>query len=135
MPYRHTITIVIMIIVIIVIIIIVSSYLLHIQHIRSVPSFIILSLVPFGYLPWSAFSYHSFDNLSWALCFVFCFILFAYTVVFNFHICSYSFLTFLSWWHQPHLLQDICKCPPDLTLCYMCQGLFVCLMFQSVYLS
>ena len=39
------------------------------------------SLVLFGYLPWSAFSSQCFDNLSWALCFVFCFILFAYAVV------------------------------------------------------
>ena len=38
------------------------------------------SLVLFGYFPWSAFSSHFFDNLSWALCFVFCFVLFAYRV-------------------------------------------------------
>ena len=39
------------------------------------------SLVLFGYLPWSALSSHFFDNLSWALCFVLCFVLFAYRVV------------------------------------------------------
>ena len=103
---------------------IVSSYLLHILHIGSVQSFIILSWydlvakllscaaiirpsvsafspvllsiglvlfwsicaswVLFGHLPWSTFSFHCFDNLCWALCFVFCFVLFAYTVVCSF---------------------------------------------------
>ena len=134
---------------------IVSSYLLHILHIRLVPSFIIrawydllvklwscaaiirpsvsvfspvllshvlvlcwskcASLVPFGYLPWSAFSSHSFDNRSWSLCFVF-YSLCIYSGLFIFIFFSYSFLTFLSWWNKNHLLQDICKCPPDLIL-------------------
>jgi len=106
---------------------IVSSYLLHILHIRLVPSFIIrawydllvklwscatiirpsvsafspvllshflvlfwsksASLVPFGYLPWSAFSSHSFDNLSWSLCFVF------------YSLCIYSGLFIFKFFH------------------------------------
>ena len=43
------------------------------------------SWVLFRYLPSSAFSSQCFDNLSWTLCFVFCFILFAHSVV-----CSFS---------------------------------------------
>ena len=43
------------------------------------------SLLLFGYLPWCSFSYLCLDCLSWALCVVLCFILFAYVVI-----CSFS---------------------------------------------